>query len=92
MASAAAAPLRRDTPAGPRRTGRQKAPSADTARRGAGADAAAVTPPLPPKPEPVNDLHELTRVQLLERARTAEIRGRSSMSKEQLVTALRATS
>jgi hypothetical protein len=46
-------------------------------------------PALPPRPEPSDGLDELTREELYERAQAAEIRGRSQMTKAQLIEALR---
>jgi hypothetical protein len=46
--------------------------------------------PRPLRPEePGDELDQLTRAELYERARAADIAGRSQMSKEQLIAALR---
>jgi hypothetical protein len=50
------------------------------------------SPPPPSTRDDPDDLAHLTREQLYRRAQTAGIAGRSRMSKEELIAALRATS
>jgi len=49
-------------------------------------------PPAPSGPEPVVDLRELTKAELYRLAQERDIAGRSKLSKDQLVDALRSSS